>query len=1655
MKKQVLILGFLCLSTLSFSQIINGTDTLYGHEWINYDLTYYKLKVSQDHVQKLQFQVLADAGLDITSVNPENIQLWHMGREVPIYLSNENTLSTDDYLLFWGKQNRSELDRSLYRNPDEEIPNPYYSLFNDTSIYFLCVNPNETGLRYEIKDNDLSNPPAKEAYYLSETLVEKHGYANKRKFSKRKYSHFDLGEGFINPANSNTIVNMNSDFAYADGQNARLSLQAFSSDDSHQLQIEINNNLVLDEVVDGYQVLKYEFNIDAASLTDETAIRIKGALGSSDKYHLGFAKLRYARVFDANNGSYLDMIIPASETKIYLEIDHFSGSSAQFLDLRNQFSVEGNITGDQVRVVLPASGEERRVILFDNSNDPISIEFAGVREFEPYPDINAEYIMISHSAFSESNIGNPVEAYKDYRSSLEGGNFKTHVFDIDQLYDQFAYGIVTHSLAIKNFINFAHRYWTGPRYVLLIGKGRRYKDMRTPVLFQEAYLKNFFIPTFGAPSSDILLAAKGPALNYPTIPIGRIAVINGEEVRIYLDKVKAKEGYVNLDQTIDGQLWQKRVLHLSGGGIAEQNIIKAYMKQMEETIENTVYAPEVTTVYKYSDDVVSEPANDEVFDLINDGVSLVTFFGHSSSNTLDFSVDIAEKYQNSPRYPMLIALGCSAGNLNTAGRGLAERFCLLPNKGYSHFLSTSAGGYINELYLQCQDFYEKLGTSHYGRGIGDVVKAGLEKYGQIFEIQSQQMVLFGDPAMDIYPSPGPDYVIDHSSAIFSPENISVEEDSFLLSFDIVNLGSKSTDSINIRIDQTFPNENVETVITKRILSPLFREKIQIWIPGQGERSAGLNNFQIFIDDDNEITELPGPIAEMNNELEAENGKKGIDLYIYSSAAIPLSPSNFAIINTSEFELIAGTTNIFEPERTYLLECDSTQLFNSPIKKQVAISQKGGLIKWNPEMDWLDNRVYYWRVSPDSISEESGYLWQGHSFLYNEALYPGWNQSHYFQFLSNSYQTIELNQQRRFEFIETYNSYQIDNRVWVDNSDRPSFTFNFLDSKIQAVLKSGLSISVIDPVSGEPWLNEKNGAFGDLVISKDEHYNFYFRTNTQEERATAINFLQNDIPPDHYVLIMTGITPGFDLSTEEWAADSISSGTNLFQVFESFGATKVRQMQTVGSVPYAFYFQKGNPGYKDQFEEITDYEGDIIQSWSVKSNHNEGWIRTEKIGPAKEWVAAIKDVSEIEPGVDDFKVSLYGTDVFGEDTLLLENMELDQYSLSEIDAERIPYLWFQYYDRDEVNRSAPQIEAWRINYEGFPDLVLNPAAHFVFHSDTVSNGKVVDLSIAIENISPYEADSTLMRFTHRDPSNNAEVYDVSLGLFEGFEQKIASQTFETFQKPGRNTVFLRVNPEEQPFERTFQNNVGVIPFEVLADEFNPFLDVTYDGIHIMDGDLISSTPEIIIQLEDDNPDLLLEDTSVITVYLQYQGELEERLYFNQDLQFYPASSDEKTNKAKVIYTPDHLEDGLYKLRVQGRDISGNKAGEYDYQRSFQIINETSISNVFNYPNPFVNSTQFVYTLTGDHSPEYFSIQIFTVSGRLVKEISQDDIGPLQVGKHMTDYSWDGRDEYGDKLASGVYLYRFVAKDENFEPIKHFDTGTDDFFTKGFGKMVILN
>jgi hypothetical protein len=397
------------------------------------------------------------------------------------------------------------------------------------------------------------------------------------------------------------------------------------------------------------------------------------------------------------------------------------------------------------------------------------------------------------------------------------------------------------------------------------------------------------------------------------------------------------------------------------------------------------------------------------------------------------------------------------------------------------------------------------------------------------------------------------------------------------------------------------------------------------------------------------------------------------------------------------------------------------------------------------------------------------------------------------------------------------------------------------------------------------------------------------------------------------------------------------------------------------------------------------------------------------------------------------------------------------SLSWINAQTYPYIKLKMLNIDSVGATPNQLRYWRVNGSYIPEGAVAPNMLFTM-KDTAEQGEMVDLKLAFKNISQTAfADSMRISIILTDRYNNPTSLPVPKGkILVSGDTLVINHKINTRNYPGNNTVFVEVNPGNAQPEQYHFNNILFKNLYVKADNFNPLLDVTFDGVHILNKDIVSAKPHILVNLKDENRFLALSDTAYIKVQVRFPNGSIRDYNFGDSMRFTPANLSAGINAATIDFLPYFPEEGEYELIVSGRDVLGNTAGVIDYHVTFTVITKAMISNLLNYPNPFTTSTAFVFTITGSEVPQNMRIQILTVTGKIVREITSAELGPIHVGRNITEFKWDGTDMYGDKLANGVYLYRVLTNlnGKSLDKYKAEGDNTDKYFNKGYGKMVLI-
>jgi hypothetical protein len=1119
----------------------------------------------------------------------------------------------------------------------------------------------------------------------------------------------------------------------------------------------------------------------------------------------------------------------------------------------------------------------------------------------------------------------------------------------------------------------------------------------------------------------------------------------------------------------------KRVIHVVGGADAqEDNDFTNYLNSYASIIEDTAYGAYVETFRKTSSAAVEQANGERIQQLINQGVGFIGYFGHSSANTLAFNLTSPDIFNNEGKYPFFNISGCSAGNFftfdplrATGGLSVSEKYVLADRRGSIGFLGSTHLGIPPFLNFYNLQLYTAISKTMYGSSIGQQIQRVLQNLGNnpmaldfYTRIHLEEINLHGDPAIKLNHFTKPDYAIQESSVKLNPSIITVADNSFTVKVKFNNLGRVIGDSIRVTINRHLPNDSVQVIYDQLRKSPGYADSLEFTVPINPITDRGLNKIVVAVEADNIIDET----CETNNNVNRE-------FYILEDEVRPVSPYNYSIVNQSAVVYTASTANPLMSNRQYRMQVDTTELFNSPFLKEYTTSGAGGVLQFTPtNITYTDSTVYYWRTSmvPLNTSEP---VWNSFSFIYLPNSSTGFNQSHYYQHKKSNYSnTIALNNDGVFRYTEINRNLQIKTGLYpYTNYDRITLVLDFDQLEIFGCKYGTLQFYVYDSITYEPWTNYDvtpgTGRFGSWSPMCDgvPRKFFEFPYGDPVYRKRAMDFIDS-IPDGMYVSI-TNLGWTFNNSfINQWKADTLAlgQGNSLYHKLKNIGFSQIDSFNR--NLPFVYFFRKNNSTYTPKQFMGALASDQIEANIPVASKYKSGTIESPSFGPARSWTSLHWRGSSVDalPG-DTSTIQVYGVTNNGAQTLMASVSPATDTSLAFIDAAVYPFVKLKMQNNDSRFATPYQLRYWRINADYMPEGAVAPNILFSM-KDSVEQGEIINFSLAFKNISPVAFDSLKIRFRITDRNNVPHDID-----FPRTKPLVSNDTvsirysIDTRNYPGKNTLFVMVNPDNDQLEQYYYNNFIYKDFYVKPDLTSPLLDVTFDGVHILNRDIVSAKPHILVKLKDENRFIALKDTSLLKVYVRYpdaDGNPSQeltRIYFGDALQFTPADISGGENAATIDFRPHFAIDGEYELVVSdGRDEVGNKAGNISYKVTFTVNNKPMISNLLNYPNPFTTSTAFVFTITGSEVPQNIRIQIMTITGKIVREITKAELGNLHIGNNITEFKWDGTDMYGSKLANGVYLYRVITNmnGKSLDKYKADGDNTDKFFKGGYGKMYLM-
>ena len=240
--------------------------------------------------------------------------------------------------------------------------------------------------------------------------------------------------------------------------------------------------------------------------------------------------------------------------------------------------------------------------------------------------------------------------------------------------------------------------------------------------------------------------------------------------------------------------------------------------------------------------------------------------------------------------------------------------------------------------------------------------------------------------------------------------------------------------------------------------------------------------------------------------------------------------------------------------------------------------------------------------------------------------------------------------------------------------------------------------------------------------------------------------------------------------------------------------------------------------------------------------------------------------------------------------------------------------------------------------------------------------------------------------------------------------------------------------------SFDLVVGGTDPNALADDEGPQVDVFMNTEDFVFGGLTGDDPVLLVKLRDDFG-INVAGTSIGHDLTGTLDENTQNTYRLND--FYEAELDDYT-RGTVRFPLSDLAEGRHQISVRAWDVANNPGTGYT-EFIVAADGKIALDRVLNYPNPFTTSTCFQFEHGMDVGDLDVRVQIFTINGKLVKTLEQRINTPGSRLGLDNCVEWDARDDFGDELARGVYLYRIQVRTADGAALE----GESDF-----EKLVIL-
>jgi hypothetical protein len=1619
MFKLLLIFIFLLATCLSSSA------QQFGNEWINFSQKYVKITINNESLFKITYNDVIAKNLFLGDLDPNKFQIFNKGIEVPLMItgSQDGRFDQGDEIFFYGNKNDASLDKILYTNPSD-LPNDEVSLFTNENYYFLTYSPSKTGLRYQISSSSTVGLTPENHVIARERLnFDTNYYPGEYILDAMTLSEYIEGEGYLGASLSkgqvisyqlNTSNSVNSSYPsnvsfYIAGRSNAASTN--NTGKNHHFRLTNNSTNLFDSLYRGYSTIRKTVPLSVSTSNTNISFSSIDDLGAVTDFQApGYLEVKFSRNLNLTGLSNLSFKLENSKT---LTLLNFSNSSLVSPIILEKNGINGFLTSGSNSFVIKNTNPTIEYYLVDQNN-AIKSQLNDVTFKNINQSSSKNYLIISNNSLKAG-----AEAYQIYNQSI---SMPTSIVYTDDLYNEFYYGF-HHPFALRNYCKYMiEKGSVKPEYLLLLGKG--YENSRE-------YMSEDLVPTIGFPGSDNMLTSGLNGSNFePGLATGRIPAKNNEAIINYLNKVKTYNSLGN-------DIWRKKILQVTGGKtISEVNSFASYQNDLYRASQYEKFGAFRSRIYKNVVTPITENQTERIINETKSGIALLSYLGHGSATGTEIAFGKSSDQQNNTNPTVYLVNGCSTGECFTPVNALSEDFILMKDVGGVAWIGTSSEGVASYLSNASSKFHENWFNKLYGQSIAKGIKEGLKSFqngnDKLNLAHTRQYIYLGDPYLKFYSPTKPDLFTQNSYLFITDNSQNATSESLKLFLKVENLGLATNDSITVKVERTLPNNLIVNLPNFKI-APLYNtDTIKLDLSNYKINVAGNNKIKITLNSDNKL-----------DESNFNNNTASLEIFLPGNGVKTIYPINNGIVSKSTTILKAETEDLFTKNAEYIFEIDTLKSFDSNFKIISPIINAGVLPQWSPIIPLINNKVYFWRVRLNLPIDKGG-NWTTASFTYIKDINDGFSISNKSQLQNLTLHNIKYSSVTgNFEFEKTYFATSI--TTMGDDGENPS-TKRFRTTQaidFGSPFFNGITIAAMSQLIPNKFFsypspyNSTNGPM--LVNGYTGQY--FWDINDPVQVDSLVRFI-NQIPKGYNVIGFNGKNVAINNLPIKAKTALMSCGLSKFELI-SLGE------------PYMFW------GVKDSqtgsaLEFTADYTSNIpARAQTIQYFNNlpyplsSGSFLTEPIGPAQQWNNI--DISYLKNNNDDVSYDIIGISPNGSEKVILNNIKESNFSINNIIAKDYPFIKVKTNVTNNSEFSFLNFKHIIIDGKPYADFSFNTDIINQFKDKNISEGDSLKWEIGVSNLLDYKTENINVTYTITNQNQKSITKSIltipSLNPRETKNLKISENTINF---GGENVIKVQLigNNDLYAF-----NNIISQSYVVLKDIKESVVNVLFDGKNIINGDIVSSKPTIQITNTDDNKFLLLNDTSNVAVFIKKESDnnFKKISYSNKSLNFKPSTSLEK-NTSTVEYKPESLLDGTYTLKIKAKDASGN-ISQNDYLINFEVINESSITNFYPYPNPVVNSMKFVFTLTGAKIPDKIKISIFNSNAKVVKTITKSELGNIKIGNNISDFTWDGTDDFGDRLANGVYFFKVDISDTN-ENFKQRTTAKDNLFKSSFGKIYLL-